>query len=142
MVEVIPAANGARVKRLAWNRDPSVAAKGPLEFKLLGELGKQVLIVADAYPSKPGPMSYCQAGYEEFLRVLTIQPQMRETFHLKLQGCISNLELAEPGVIWKPESATLTIHWLTGPRANEHNQTRVYHIDDNGGVKLIEPPAH
>ncbi|MBZ5622242.1 MAG: hypothetical protein LAQ69_26460 [Acidobacteriia bacterium] len=141
VVEVVTPDTHGAAGRLALNRDQTVAPKSAAQLKLVAQVGKLVLIVSDRYASRPGPMSYCQAGHEEFLRVLTIAPRVRETFQLKLQGCRSNSELAEQGVVWKPESSTLEIHWLNGPGADEHNQSRAYRIDDRGDVKPVETPA-
>jgi hypothetical protein len=115
VVEVIPAAKRADKKRIALNPDQTVAPKSPVELKLLSEVGKQGMIFSDAYASKPGSMSYCQAGQEEFLRDLTVETRMREKLHLKLRSYIASLELASPCAVWKPESSALEIHWLSGP---------------------------
>ena len=119
----------------------TVAPNSSVQLKLLGEVGKHAVIVSDEYESRSGSMSYCQSGHEEFLRVLTIVPPVRETFRVKLQGCRTTLELSDPGVVWKPESSTLEVHWLIGPGPNERNQSRKFRIGERGEVKAMEPAA-
>jgi hypothetical protein len=77
-------------------------------------------------------LSRCQAGEEQFLRVLGLGARPRQTFVLPLSGCVANLDLADPGVTWNAESSTLRVHWLTGPTPDEHDQTRSYKISPDG----------
>ena len=136
---VAPRSN--RKEGMVLGRDATVSPRGPVEIKLIAEVGEHVLVVSDQYESKQGSMSYCGAGQEKFLRVLSIGGAVRETFHAKLESCIDNLELASPGVLWNPETSTLEIHWLSGSGPNEHNQTRSYRIDPrNGDVKASDSP--
>jgi hypothetical protein len=73
----------------------------PTDVKVVGEL-EGTLLVVDTYGSIPGGMSYCQAGEESFLRVVST-------------ACRQNIELGSPGLEWQPSSATLRVQWLSGP---------------------------
>ena len=112
--------------QLKLEADHTIAPNAGVRAKPIGQLGTQVILATDEYPSRPGGMSYCQAGHEQFLRVFSLTPQLHQTFQTKTASCIDNKELADPGIVWKPETATLEIHWLT--------ETKTYKIDPNGTV--------
>lgn len=113
---VVPKLSGG-TSQLHVERDAAVApGQVPVSLKLVAEIPGSVLILVDAYPSIPGGMSYCQAGQESFLRVLSISGKRpTETYRTKLESCRDNLELASPGLEWSPETRTLKIHWLSAP---------------------------
>jgi hypothetical protein len=115
--------------------DATVSANAaPKSVKVIGEIKRAAIVVVDTYPSKPGGMSLCQAGEEQFVRVLTLKPP-RETAHIKLASCRDNLELASPGLAWIAESQVLKIDWLMGPAKSGKPETRTIRIDANGRVK-------
>jgi hypothetical protein len=120
-------------------RDKDVAPHGRLlDFEVVGEVGNKSLIITDSYPSRPGGLSYCQAGEERLLHVLVVvERQIRETLRLKLASCRENVELASDGLRWSPDSATLSIHWLFAPERALQQETRVYKISSIGGAKLV-----
>ena len=83
--------------------------------------------------SRPGGLSYCQAGEERFLRVISIiRRPARETLRIKLESCRDNIELATPGIAWEPERAALQLNWLQGPQAGGGPQTRTIKINAEG----------
>lgn len=106
-------------------RDSMVAAGAqPSKVEVIGEVPGKAVILTDRYASVPLGMHYCQAGEERFLRVITLAGgRGRDTLHLKIASCRDNLELAEPGLEWNAENATLRIHWLQGPSKKEEERT-------------------
>ena len=119
----------------ALKRDKDVAPQSRVKhMKVVGEIGRNVLILTDTYYSLPGSMQFCQAGDETFLRVVALKPEPKVTFEKKLESCRSNLELAEPGLAWNPETFTLQIHWLQNPAAKGEANSQSYKIDAKGQV--------
>ncbi|MGD0571133.1 MAG: hypothetical protein ABSA78_22265 [Candidatus Sulfotelmatobacter sp.] len=120
--------------RLRVARDATVAeGQAPVSLKLVAEIPGSVLILVDTYPSIPGGMSYCQAGEESFLRVLSISGKRpNETYRTKLESCRDNLELASPGLEWLPETRTLEIHWLSAPGKVGKPEDRALKIGADG----------
>lgn len=119
---------------LLVSRDSTVStAVKPKEVRIIGDIDEQTIIVKDVYPSIPKGMSFCQAGEESFLRVisLTAKPP-RETLKLKLESCRESLELDSEGIEWKPETRTLRIHWLTGPGGNGAPEVREINLNSKG----------
>lgn len=107
----------AGTRHALWlKRDATVSAKAkPTTLEVIGEVKGMAVVLVDTYPSIAGGLSYCQAGEERFLRVVSIEKNPpRETFRVKLASCRDNIELAAPGIEWLPESATLRIRWLQG----------------------------
>ena len=105
----------------------------PRKIKIVGEVKDVAVVLIDTYPSIPGGMSYCQAGEERFLRVVSLVKKTPvETFHTKLESCRDNIELASPGLAWSAESTTLVIHWLQGPTSPGKPETRTLVIDAEG----------
>lgn len=87
----------------------------PTDIKVVAEL-EDTLLIVDTYASLPGGMSYCQAGEESFLRVVsTASGVPEETTRVKLNSCRQNIELGSPGLEWQPDSSTLKLLWLSGP---------------------------
>jgi hypothetical protein len=119
---------------LSVARDSTVSPKAkPTGVKVVGEIKGSVIILVDTYPSVPGGMSYCQAGEERFLRIISISTKRpKETFRVKLESCRDNLELASPGIEWVPESSTLHIHWLLGPAGKGTPEERTILIGPDG----------
>ncbi|HEY3936237.1 MAG TPA: hypothetical protein VGL97_02315 [Bryobacteraceae bacterium] len=112
-------------------RDKTVEPGSPVaDFKVLGEEANRIYVVTDSYPSRPGPMSYCQAGQEQFVRVLVRGKSLRQTFALKVASCLSNLELGSPGLTWDTRASTLSVNWLTGAHR--------YKVDERGSVSAID----
>ena len=123
--------------RVAITRDDTVSKNAkPKKIKIIGVKNDVAVVLVDTYHSIPGGMSYCQAGSESFLRVISIaSKQPVETFHTKLESCLDNVELASPGIKWLPGSSQLVIHWLQGPEKSGHPETRTLRIGKKGMVK-------
>ncbi len=112
------------------SRDETVApGSRVLAFELLAEKPPGVYLVTDRYASRPGPMSYCQAGQEQFVRVLArahgLKGGLHETFSSKVESCRTNLELGPAGLSWDGASSTLTV---------DGDQLKRYRISENGLV--------
>jgi len=132
-------AAGKKLQRVNLARDSTVAAKSlPSDIRIVGEIQGKVIILVDTYPSISGGMSYCQAGDEKFLRVISIaKTPPKETLQLKLGSCRQNIELADPGMEWDSASSTLRIHWLLGPSQKEKPEERTIRIGPDGAP--VEP---
>lgn len=114
-------------------RDDHVAPRAPVaRLELVAQPHSSVILLTETYPSKPGGMSYCQAGEERFLRVLTANGKLEETFRLKIASCRENLELSDPGLEWDPGSATLRIHWLPVPAVPDKPTIRTIRFTPEG----------
>jgi hypothetical protein len=114
------------------SRDETVATGSPIQaFELLAEKPSGVYVVTDRYTSRPGPMSYCQAGQEQFVRVLARSRGLRETFSIKVLSCRSNLELGPAGLSWDNASSTLTVDGAEPKR---------YRVADDGLVTPLATP--
>lgn len=126
--------------RVAITRDDTVLKNAePKIIKIIGVKNGIAVILVDTYHSIPGGMSYCQAGSESFLRVISIKSrQPTETFHTKLESCLDNIELASPGIKWSPGTSSLVIHWLQGPAKPGQPETRTLKIGKMGKVKVTE----
>jgi hypothetical protein len=107
---------GGATYSASFDVDGTVApGASPTDIKIVAELEGTLLIV-DTYASLPGGMSYCQAGEESFLRVIsTVSGVAEETTRVKLSSCRQNIELSSPGLEWQPGSSTLQLRWLSGP---------------------------
>jgi len=131
-VELRPAKKSATKTQVLLLRDETVAPAGPVQaFELLAEKPSGVYVVTDRYASRPGPMSYCQAGQEQFVRVLVQSRGLRETFSLKVLSCRSNLELGPAGLSWDNASSTLTVDGADPKR---------YRVGDDGLVTPLATP--
>jgi len=115
-------------------RDSTVAPDAPpTKIQLVGEIAGKALILADTYDSAPLGMQYCQAGQEEFLRVITFAGDTAsETLHMKLGSCRNNVELADPAWSWNSKTRTLQIHWLEGPDDPGSAEERTIRIGAGG----------
>jgi hypothetical protein len=115
-------------------RDYTVSPKvEPSDITIVGEVQGSVVILVDTYPSIPGGLSYCQAGKERFLRVISISKKPpQETMRFKLASCRDNIELASPGIEWFPESSTLRIFWLLGPATKQKPEELTVRIGSDG----------
>ncbi len=132
LVEVRPAKKTAAKTRILLPRDETIAPASPIQdFELLGEKPSGVYVLTDRYASLPGPMSYCQAGQEQFVRVLARARGLRETFSLKVQSCRSNLDLGPAGVSWDNASSTFTVDGVKPKR---------YRVGDDGAVTPLATP--
>lgn len=128
--------SGGGTSPLSVQRDATVAKDSkPTSVKLVAQVSNSAIVLIDAYPSIPGGMSYCQAGEERFLRVLAISGKRpSETFHLKLESCRENIELASPGLKWSPETNNLSIRWLSAPGQTGKREDRRLKISAKGKV--------
>ena len=117
------------VSEITLGLDDTVAQSSEPLLHLVGEAGHGVVILSDNYPSHPGGLSYCQAGREEFLRVLNLKPPAHEMLKVKLTSCITSLELDDAGVIWNTATRHLEIHWI-----GTHVK---YQIGPNGEARLV-----
>jgi hypothetical protein len=132
LVELRPAKKSAAKTQVLLPRDETVAPASPVQaFELLAEKPSGVYVVTDRYASRPGPMSYCQAGQEQFVRVLARSRGLRETFSLKVLSCRSNLELGPAGLSWDNTSSILTVDGAEPKR---------YRIGDDGLVTPLATP--
>jgi hypothetical protein len=122
---------------LRVERDATVSPGiSPSQLTVLGEIKDTAIIFIDTYPSKHGGMSYCQAGEERFLRIVSIaQKPAVETYRIKLASCLENIELSSPGIDWHPESSKLDIHWLQGPEKNQKPAELTLQIGTNGRLE-------
>jgi hypothetical protein len=128
----------SRRPRVVLEHDATIA-KGvpPSTLKLIAEVPGSAILLTDTYPSLPGGLSYCQAGEEQFLRVITTSGRRPiETYHIKLASCRDNIELAQPGLTWSPTTKTLDIHWLT---RSSQPATVTLTIDSNGKPSVANP---
>jgi hypothetical protein len=111
-------------------RDSNVArGTPPREVTVVGQLNSSAIILTDTYPSIPGGLSYCEAGEETFLRVISLSQMAVQRYHTKLESCRENLILATPGVEWQSDSHTLAIHWTSGPKGIGQPETRTLKVD-------------
>jgi hypothetical protein len=113
--------------RIRLPRDSNVArGTPPRQVALVGQLDPDVIILTDSYPSIPGGLEYCEAGEEKFLRVISLAAgSALQTYHVKLESCRQNVQLATSGLDWQPEARTLSIHWTSGHQGVDkaENQT-------------------
>jgi hypothetical protein len=129
-VEIQLSKRAAAKLQVLLPRDETVAPASPVEgLELLAQKPSGVYVITDRYVSRPGPMSYCQSGQEQFVRVLKRSRGLRQTFSLKVQSCRSNLELGPAGLSWDDASSTLTI---------DGDKPKRYRIADDG---LVTPAA-
>ena len=124
-------------------RDSTVSPTAvPGKASVVGEIPGVAVVIVDTYASKPGGMSYCQAGEEQFLRVVALAgPQLHETSKTKIASCRENIELASQGVEWRADSSLVRIHWLTGRRPDAPRETRVLRIGSDGAVVEVLKPS-
>lgn len=84
----------------------------PVDIRVLDKAADRVILV-DTYLSRSGGMSYCQAGEEQFLRVISVGVWGAiESARVKLTSCIQGIELQEPGLQLEADRSTLYIKWL------------------------------
>ena len=109
---------GGRRDTVLLARDATVSAEAETSgIDVVAEVPGAAIVLVDRYVSIPGGLSFCQAGEEQFLRVVSIADgQPTETFVTKVASCRDNIELAEPGLEWDASASTLRIRWLTGPK--------------------------
>jgi hypothetical protein len=115
-------------------RDATVAPDAaPDKVELIAEVSGKALVLTDSYPSVPLGIQYCQAGEEQFLRVITLAGERAsETLHLKLTSCRDNVELANPGLEWNRATRTLLVHWLDGPDNKGASEEHTIRIGPDG----------
>lgn len=113
-------------------RDQTIAPQAePARIDVVGELPGIALVLVDRYPSLPGGLSFCQAGEENFLRVVSLaKGRERVTLQIKVASCRDNLELADAGIEWLADSRSVRINWLAGPRGEP--ETRRIEIGADG----------
>jgi hypothetical protein len=127
------ASTGGAPRAVTVARDETVAPETKIDkLRVIGVVGDRAVVLVDTYPSKPLGLSYCQAGEEQFLRVIALSGrEPKETLRVKLASCRQNIELASPGLEWKAETTELKIHWLMGP-----SKERTYKITSDGKAEL------
>jgi hypothetical protein len=111
--------------------DATVAAgTAAHRVETIGELAGRFVVVVDRYPSVPGGLSMCQAGEESFVRIVALgAARPRATFTAKIGSCLQNIELADPGLEWRGETATLRIEWLSNAAGMPETQELVISPD-------------
>lgn len=125
---------GAGAQGLPLKTDANVdPRRAGATVALVASVSDKILLVQDTYASRPGPLSMCQAGEESFLRVIQLAP-LKQLLSLKLASCRDNIELASPGLEWQAATATLGIHWLSGP--NHTAEVKMVQIASNGEIIL------
>ena len=122
---------------VAVTRDSTVALTSePTNAVVAGEIADSMLVIVDSYPSIPGGMSFCQAGIERFLRVLSIAAaQPVETHRIKLASCLGNIELGADSTSWDASAMQLRINWLLGPGAAHAVESKTLRIGSDGRVQ-------
>jgi hypothetical protein len=122
------------------DRDDTVDADAdPNAVDVIADLPGVAVAIADQYPSAPGALSFCQAGDERFLRVVSLAgTKPAQTLSVKVASCRDNLELSEPAIEWVADGSLLRIHWLTGP--NGAPEMRAFHIGADGAAHAVSSP--
>jgi hypothetical protein len=130
---------GVDGRKLALERDDRIEDNAPItKLEFLGQTGNAVIVI-DGYRSKTAGLSYCAAGTEQFLRVISIESRSaRPTLSLKLSSCRDNIELASP-VEWDQKAGVLRIDWLAAPPNGQEPEVRLYHVLDNGEIQSRSP---
>lgn len=105
-------------RAIVVRRDPASDPRSPiLDVHVVGETAL-VIVLVDTVQSRPGGMSYCQAGEEATVRVLALRPAaIVETEHWKLGSCIDGIEASAPPPRFT--DGTLTVTWLHAPVAGK-----------------------
>lgn len=118
------------------DRDATVAADaGPTRVDTIATIPGTAIVLVDKYPSIPGGLSYCQAGEEAFLRIIsTNDGTATKRYDTKIASCRDNLELADPGVEWDANRRVVRVHWLAGPGGKE--EERQIGIQPDGRVEV------
>lgn len=126
--------NGRHIT-IALTRDSTVGSETPPNrVTILGEIRDVVVVLIDTYASQSGGMSYCQAGEEQFLRVVPLAHRdVRDFATIKVASCRENLELADDGIQWDLPSRSIRVHWLAGP--NGKPEVRNIRIGPDGRLQ-------
>ncbi len=134
-------APGTRPVTVTVCRDATVARRAaPSDVRVVGLIGSRAVLVVDTYPSAPAELSRCRAGEEQFLRALTLGPaRPAERWRVKLASCRDDIELADPGLAWAADSATLRLSWLLGPTAKGEPEERTVRFDPDGRPRPARP---
>lgn len=106
-------------RSLALRRDAASDPQSPiLGARILGEVGESVIVLIDTVQSRPGGLSYCQAGEESTIRVFAIKPKaIAETARFKLDSCIDGIESKAPPPHF--DHGKLVVTWLHAPIAGK-----------------------
>ena len=125
---------------VALDRDATVAPEAPpSRVNIIARMPGTAIVIMDTYPSLAGGLSYCQAGEEAFLRVIsTFGQTAAKRYDMKVGSCRDNLELADSGIEWDASGATLRVHWLRGPSGKE--EKRHLAIRPDGRVDVVSAP--
>ena len=131
-VELLVAGGDRRT--LVLPRDPTVDSQtAPSDITVLGEIRDVAIVLIDTYASRSGGLSYCQAGEEQFLRVVSLAtPGAGEVATTKVASCRENLELADARIELDRPSRIVRIHWLSGP--GKKPEVREIRIGTDGRV--------
>jgi hypothetical protein len=123
-----------KLHQLSVQRDRTVAPnRAPKAVESFAVISESTFLLLDTYPSIRAGMSFCLAGEEKFLHIISISEKVaKETLALKLASCRENIELAEPGINWDPTNAILNINWLSGPTLKGQSEQRRIKIEANG----------
>jgi hypothetical protein len=118
-------------------RDSTVAPEAEASgIAVVAEVPGAAIVLVDRYVSVPGGFSFCQAGEEQFLRVISIAGRAPiETFVTKLASCRDSIELIERGLKWDASASTLRIHWLTGPKGQA--EVRTIRVSPDGRTQAV-----
>lgn len=100
--------------------------------EFVGALPGRVLILSIDYLSRPEvPMGQCGAGVETVLRVVSLRPQPRQSFHQLVASCWYDIEPGE--ISWDAATSSLIVERQVFSKPAEHTRTR-YHVNDEGSV--------
>jgi hypothetical protein len=132
---------GDRHDAVLLARDSTVAPEAEASgIAVVAEVPGAAIVLVDRYASVRGGLSFCQAGEEQFLRVISIAGRAPiETFATKLASCRDSIELTERGLEWDAFTSTLRIHWLTGPKGNAEVRTIRVSPDGRTGAASKAP---
>jgi urea transport system substrate-binding protein len=124
---------GQSVLRLP--QDDKIAANQPTaSLRVIGEL-VHAFVIIDSHPARSGGLSYCQAGNEDLLRVVsTAAAALTQTFALKVASCWDNIELSTPDIEWRPNQSELIIHWFHPPNGSRQPEDRRLRLSPDGVV--------
>lgn len=127
---------GGRTRRAVLPHDGTTPAGSLNGASLIGAVQGRLLILSTVYASRPGmPNGMCGAGTETIIRVVALDPALRQTFSQRIESCWLTIEPGE--VAWDARAHTLRIERTTySADSVEHTET-VYAIGDDGSVQPL-----